>query len=65
MSLYKHDDYDWYGIGADKISEMKIKGRKGQRYLSLTINVPLDPFLKGTEDLGNMQGRINWGIKKK
>ena len=57
-------NYDLYRIGMDRISSLKIKGRGDKKYLSVNINVPLDPFLKGTEDIDNQPGRLLWGIKK-
>jgi hypothetical protein len=61
--LDQAEDYQWYNM-AHNIGNMAIKGRKGKKYLSLELRVPLDPFLEGEEDLNKLTGRLIWGIKK-
>ena len=60
-----HNDpnYKWYFLSSKNVGNMKIKGRKGKKYLSIELRVPLDPFTKGKEDLDELCGIISWGVK--
>jgi hypothetical protein len=57
------DDYTWYNM-VHNLGNIKIKGRKGNKYLCVELNVPIDPFLQGEADIDKITGRLIWGVKK-